>query len=614
MFRKIVANLPFSPALVGQLGFYARRLRKEEATRKAGLIVTALALVVQSLAVFSPPEAVNASSTADFIPGGVKSKDELLKHYDANTGKLKSTLDSLGITRAEVKSLSKTTIGEAGNYNWSRTSLYSYAQGQRSWDYGGGTVYYRPMTLTAGAKTTHTVLAGKSAAFGWFAIKMDCGNLITNKPPSPPPAPVAKCKDLDATISEQQVTLTGKAKVKNGAKINAYVFDVTNANGASVYHNKVKTGKETQSVTFSLAPGTYAATLKVKTSEGDQGGAGCKTSLTVAPPPVKETPKAVCTNLTATVANRTIVQMNGTASVSGGATISKYTFTIKNKEGTVVATRSVNTNAQSAVAEDVTLSSPGDYTAELTVATSVGDVTANPGACAKPITIAPPAMCQYNPSLPVDHPDCQPCPENPNVWIKDERCSADIINTKTTSNMSQGNVNATTKIAKAGDKIAYTITSENRGLVAEKLTMKESLKDVLEYATLIDDGGGVFDNAQKTLVWPDISIAPQEKQSRTFVVQIMEKIPLTNTGTSDQDSYDCKMVNTYGNSTEVKIGCSPEKAIVEQVATELPTTGPGENMLFAGGLLAVVVFFYARSRQLGKEVRLIRRDAHAGAI
>ena len=30
MFRKLVSNLAFSPALVGQLGFYAKRLRKEE--------------------------------------------------------------------------------------------------------------------------------------------------------------------------------------------------------------------------------------------------------------------------------------------------------------------------------------------------------------------------------------------------------------------------------------------------------------------------------------------------------------------------------------------------------------------------------------------------------
>ena len=56
MFRKLVSNLSLSPAIVGQLSFYAKRLRKEEATRRLGLIFTALALVVQSFTLLAPPE------------------------------------------------------------------------------------------------------------------------------------------------------------------------------------------------------------------------------------------------------------------------------------------------------------------------------------------------------------------------------------------------------------------------------------------------------------------------------------------------------------------------------------------------------------------------------
>lgn len=55
MFRKIVSQLSFSPALVGQLSFYAKRLRKEQATRRLGLVFVAMALVVQSLVVFQAP-------------------------------------------------------------------------------------------------------------------------------------------------------------------------------------------------------------------------------------------------------------------------------------------------------------------------------------------------------------------------------------------------------------------------------------------------------------------------------------------------------------------------------------------------------------------------------
>ena len=90
MFRKIVSNLAFSSALVGQLSFYAKRLRKEEVTRRLGLIFTALALVVQSLAVFSPPEAANASSSADFVRGGVTSLSDFVNHYEKNTNDIKN--------------------------------------------------------------------------------------------------------------------------------------------------------------------------------------------------------------------------------------------------------------------------------------------------------------------------------------------------------------------------------------------------------------------------------------------------------------------------------------------------------------------------------------------
>jgi len=37
-------------------------------------------------------------------------------------------------------------------------------------------------------------------------------------------------------------------------------------------------------------------------------------------------------------------------------------------------------------------------------------------------------------------------------------------------------------------------------------------------------------------------------------------------------------------------------------------------MIFAGIVASVVTFFYFRSRQLNKEVRLIRKDAIAGTL
>src|ERR1043165_5005513 len=90
MFRKLVSNLPYSAALVGQLGFYARRLRREEVTRRLGLIFTVLAMVVQSFALVQPPEAANAAGVRDcsinsIIDCGALTMAELQQKYNQNT-------------------------------------------------------------------------------------------------------------------------------------------------------------------------------------------------------------------------------------------------------------------------------------------------------------------------------------------------------------------------------------------------------------------------------------------------------------------------------------------------------------------------------------------------
>lgn len=618
MFRKIVSNLAFSPALVGQLSFYARRLRKEELTRRLGLIFTALALVVQSFAVFQPPEAANASSPADFVSGGVSSIGGFLKAYDGNSRDIKGLFNSLGITRAEIAAAKSGTIGASGYYNWSMTSLYSHSQGQRSYTYyhadgAQKTVYNRPMALTQTGRAPYPVYIGHSAKFGWFAIKKDCGNLITKKQPPADKPPVAACKTLKATlVSRTRVRFDAQATAGNDAKIKSYTFVVRNASGKEIHSKTVNTGARTASYTYDQPKvGNYKVGVRVNTSVGVQRDANCNATFTVKAPPA--TPVAVCSRLGATITNRVNVDMVGEATTSGGAKVSKYTFVITDASGKTVATRTVTTSKLSAEADSVNLATAGKYTARLTVATSLGNKT-DAEDCVKQFTITPPAACSYNPALPPNHPDCQPCPGNPEIWIKDEECAAELISTKTSDNISQGGVDASTVSAKAGDRISYTINMENVGLASKSVTLTESLSDVLQYAQLIDMGGGTFNKDTKELTWPAASIAPKAKQTRTFVVRVLETIPTTNTGASDETSFDCHMTNTFGNSVDITVACPPEKVVVEQVVSELPTTGPGENMLFAGTLLAVVVYFYARSRQLGKEVRLIRRDVTVGAI
>src|SRR5688572_25460922 len=137
MFRKLVSNLPFSPALVGQLGFYARRLRKEQVTRKLGLIFTVMALIMQSFAVFSPPEQALASSESDIIKGGVSSIQDILNVYDAGgrgQNYFKDLMDYFGVSRAKIAGMDAKIVmicsSDQSIVSFGRQHRYSAAEGE----------------------------------------------------------------------------------------------------------------------------------------------------------------------------------------------------------------------------------------------------------------------------------------------------------------------------------------------------------------------------------------------------------------------------------------------------------------------------------------------------
>lgn len=400
MFRNIVSRLSFSPALVGQLSFYAGRLRKEQATRRLGLLFTALALVVQSLVVFQAPEAANAASSNDMVYGGLgagsnRSLANFMVPYDNNTNNLRDQMNAFGITREEIANTQYGTFKPTGYYSWGNEA--------RSFDAGSmpiknadrtivGTLHGRPMLKMYKSTTNIMAYIGHSQRVGWFAIMIACGNLVTTHIPDPIPDP----------------------------------------------------------------------------------------------------PK------------------------------------------------------------------------------------------------------------PETKPEPKPDPGH-------------LVLSKAARNITQGNLDATKQVARADDRITYTLTVKNDGGSPIETNFSDHLGDVLEYSTLVDNGGGTFDKEASTLSWPATTLDANKSESRTYTVKLLSSTPATPVGISDRTSYDCVMDNVFGNGVSIPVSCAPPK-VVEQVVEELPQTGPTENMVFAGVLLAVVTFFYYRSKQMNKEVRLIRRDLNAGAL
>lgn len=578
MFRKLVSSLAFSPALVGQIGFYAQRLRKEEATRRLGLIFTALALVVQSFAVFSPPEAANAASSQDLVRGGVSSISEYLAHYDANTNNIQNMYNAIGITRSEIAAAtSRETINSKDiPYSFGMNPHFSEAQGEHRYDFpmiggGTGTVYYQPLWLwDTGSNvrygSSYDVFVGHSAAAGWFAIMLRCGNLNLKTPPRTPPCPSGTIGTYPScTVPPKMCTYPGKT--------NLLESDVN-------------------------CKPTPKCTIPGKTGL-DASDANCKPDAV-----------ATCTSLKITKLFDDY-QLDATANAQYGASVTSYVYVIK-RDGKVVDTITKSAGGKLVNATKTTQTKQGAYTVELTVKTSLGDRSGTN--CVKTFNIPAPKMCAQNPEILASSPDCQPCPGDSTIWIKDEKCKPQIVYTKTASNTTQGGKDATATTAKAGDRIIYTLNIENLGNAPAQVTPQEYLADVAEYAEIIDAGNGSYDKEAKILTWPTITLGPKAKQTRLFTVKLLDQIPSIGQGISNKTSYDCKMDNTFGNTISINVDCPVQKQVIEQVVGELPHTGPRENILFAGVTLAIVAYFYLRARQTRKEIRLIRRDLNAGTI
>jgi uncharacterized repeat protein (TIGR01451 family) len=591
MFRKLVSNLPFSPALVGQLGFYARRLRKEETTRRAGLLVTVLALVMQSMTVFVPSSSANSSSTSDLIYGGVTSMAELLAVYDNPRADYKKIMDYNGITRAELAAATKKSInsrdygtGTGQWLSWGRNPRLSAAQGEVKHDIDGTVVYSRPLwrlDTTEWTKvhgSTYSAFVGTSAKRGTFAIILDCANLVTRTVPAP--VKITVCRPGVGVIS---------------------IFD----------YQKLATDLPADSdqckpkITV-CRPGVGVISIfesEKRSTDLPADSEECKPKV----------PVATCKDIAEVKIDRTKRNFKAEATAVNGATINAYVFTVRkgSETGSVVKTVTVTTTATSAESGVIDLKDTGEYYVSVVVKTSLGERKS--ADCATKVTVVPPEVCEVNPNLLKNDPECKPCPANPELWAKSPECSEVTVSTKHAVNLTQNNVDATTITAVAGDRIEYTLTVTNPGKVPANASFVEKLDDVLEYATIQDNGGGSFNADSKVLSWPTVTLKPGEKQTRIFTVLLPATIPATARGTSDTTSYDCIMNNVFGDNIQIKVQCEAPK-LVESAVTELPSTGPRENILFAGALLAVVVYFWARSRQLGKEVRLVRKDFSGSAI
>lgn len=167
-------------------------------------------------------------------------------------------------------------------------------------------------------------------------------------------------------------------------------------------------------------------------------------------------------------------------------------------------------------------------------------------------------------------------------------------------------------IASPSDRIMYTLSVKNTASTTLSTPLRIELGDVLEYAKILDMGGGTFDIDTKTLTWGSPDIQADGTLSRSFIVQLLPVIPSMAQGVYNTSSYDCAISTSFGNRLSAPVSCPFPKA-VEQTIHTLPIIPPVIGIIILGTTICIAAYFYLRSRQFLAELHHIQHN-HSGSL
>lgn len=309
MLNKLIQKIVRKPAIAGQLGFYARRLHAEKIGKITIASMASLALVLQLTAGVFPFATANVQALGDdnIVRNGVTSKEQMLAVYDSGTdgaghNDIKQIYSHFGVTREDIANTTmgsyKTndfngqlkTIGRSNFPNAGRTAVA--VEGAST------SIYVGPFLDNAGNNANSTpynmpALIGKRAIDGqWFAITLNCGNIVyTITPPALPKPVAATCTSLTAS----RLTRTSfkfDAKYNLGSDtLKSVTYVVTDAAGAEI--SRSTNASYTQETAGAY---TVKAVITVADAEGKEKtitSDACTARFTVLPAatPSSTTPK-----------------------------------------------------------------------------------------------------------------------------------------------------------------------------------------------------------------------------------------------------------------------------------------------------------------------------------
>lgn len=638
MFKQLVSNLPFNPSLLSQLSFYAGRLRQEASFRRLGFICLILAMLIQMIAVISPPERSLAAS-ANHIINGLNTRDDMLRAWDRPGSDIPAIYGYFGLTRQDIAGLTmhpNVTIRSNDGNDWWTTGRHSlsgrsdvqnvYKENELTIKAGSSTVYMRQLRAwdIRNPYNTYRAWKGTKADGTAFWILEDCGNYtqVGKIPPKRPRLELRKTVKGNPGTLKPGDQLTFQFEWRNTVpdslaenvvlhdQLNLDYFTIVspsnlNMSGKQLTHSLGNVGYSstfkvlniTVKLKNPLAHGLQvcnAASLTANNASVVRGGPACVTIKNPPPPPPPSEPKCpydsslpasssdcvvsvICSSLDSVIKPSTrqvTFTAKATSTNQSFTTIKSYVYDFGDDKS-----QTVNSSAYS---NQVTHEyETGNYTASVVINYSYKDK--NGSTVNKTVTCVAPI--EFETEKPVGE-------------------------TKTVKNVTQnleGDA-AVNSVVRAGDVLEYTLTTINsQRYNQDNYVIEDYIGDILDYADLdlaaLQASGGRYDDETKKISWPNQSIKAFSEVEKTFRVTIKNPIPSTNAPSTVGTAFDCKISNRYGNEIGMQVACPAVKGI-----ETLPNTGPGTSLTIGFTITTIVGYFFARSRLLAKELELVKVD------
>jgi uncharacterized repeat protein (TIGR01451 family) len=660
MFRKLVSNLPFQPALLGQVSFYLHRMRQEESLRRIGFALMAVVVVLQLFAMFSPAKPSLATSSADIIYGA-NSRDDVLTAYRNNRDQIghndiKAIYNYYGIGADQIANAKLVHISDGDGHDYINTSR-STTRWQDTFvkipGASDGGIYEFSLSYWRQGQypNGYPALTGMSTyGFRFWILLKGCGNIVYEKGAKKPNLDIVKKRTSGATVAPGDAS-TYSIEFRNAGLANAngvtisdrlapefsYVAYTSNVDLTFAHSGQQLTWK-IKNTGSTLAPSTrwYWITVKVKAkdisansqkvcnaSSIDASNAGAASSsgtdtthcVTINKPLCPGTglpvPPGGVSKCTVTCPDGSTVGYDKTCPVPQLSCQSlqvaaepawnsrKYETTIVMQKGAVAKQIDYYVNNTKVGSQPMASGSTSQFFSY--TFPKEGDYKVRADLIATTGTVQPGGNCAVTETI---TKPTQPTP----------RISTD----KGVTNLTQKIADANGTTAHAGDVLRYTLTIANTGdAPATDFALSgeygENIADIMEYADLTDKGDATLNETTKVLTWAPVTIPAGGQVQKTFTVTIKNPIPATPTSVSNPLSFDYVMHNKYGRDVSINLD-KPANKIIEQTATSLPETGPGTGMFVTAIVVMVVGYFFYRSRLLTKELELVHHEYSAGGL